>query len=407
MLHLTRAQLAWCLYDWANSAFVLVCMTALLPPLLVAAANGELGSPAGTVAWGWFSTAGLAASVAVSPLLGAWADTRAARLPALAALVLVGAGCCLVLGLCLEESWLLAGLVYVLAATAFSLANVVYDALLPGVAAPHELHRVSSWAYSLGYLGGGIALVLALLLYRLGWVWGSFALVGAWWACFSWPVLRGVSEPPPNPRGAVWRTLAESWKAIRLHPQAFRFLVAYWLYNDGIGTVIKMAGAYAGDLGIPLVHVVGALLLAQWVGVPATLAFAGAARRWGAKPLILFALGVYLGVGFWGLRLSQPWEFWALAGIVGLVQGGAQALSRSFFARFVPLGSEATFFAFFDVSARLAGVLGPAFFALATQAYATSRAGVAVTAVFFLAGGVLLATVKEPRFAVDPSESTP
>lgn len=370
-------------------------MTALLPPLLVQAVNRELGAPAGTVAWGWFATFGLAVSLALTPLLGAFMDSRARRRQTLAILVAGGAVACGLVGLLLDGNWFWAGVAYVLGATAFVLSNVAYDSLLLGVARAEELDRVSAWGYSLGYIGGAVALVLALALWRGGKTFWAFASVGVWWVLFSLPVLAFVPEPPPgNPRPLL--VLRESFGKLKRNRNAFRFLLAFWLYNDGIGTVIKMAGAYGGELGIPLGHLVGALLLAQLVGVPATLAFGWAAGRFGCKKLILLALAVYMAVALWGVRLSQAWEFWVLALAVGLVQGGAQALSRSLFARFVPAGAEAAFFSFLDVSARLAGIAGPAAFSLATQLAGSPRVGVLATTAFFLAGAWLLVGVREP-----------
>ncbi|MGC8917606.1 MAG: MFS transporter [Thermoanaerobaculum sp.] len=404
MCGLNRSQWAWCLYDWANSAFALACMTALLPPLLVRAVDRELGAPAGTVVWGWLAMAGMALSLAFSPPLGAWMDAHAKRRWVLAASVAVGALSCLFVGLALERAWPLAGAAYVLGASAFALGNVAYDALLPGVAPGGDVDRVSAVGYSLGYLGGAVALVLALVLWRWGSTSAAFGVVGLWWGVFAVPVLAWVPEPPAGKRHTV-TLLANAWRKLRANPRAVRFLLAYWLYNDGIGTVIKMAGAYGGELGLPLIHVVGALLLAQVVGVPATLAFGWGAPRLGCKRLILLALVVYLGVALWGVRLSRPWEFWALAAAVGTVQGGAQALSRSLFARFVPEGSEAAFFSFFDVSGRFAGLAGPALFAAAVQVSGSPRAGVLVTAVFFLAGGLLLVGVKESGGASSAAEN--
>jgi UMF1 family MFS transporter len=391
-----RARLSWCLYDWANSAFALVCMTALLPPLLVAAANQELGSPSGTVAWGWIATAGLAASIAASPFLGAWADRRGQRKRALALLVVAGAVSCGAMGWLLDRSWLGAGLFYVLGASAFSLGNVLYDSLLLGVAPREAWDRLSALGYAAGYLGGALALVLALVLWQRGAHLGAFALVGAWWLFFSLPIWLWVPEPPPGEGSGTWEAVRARFRELASQRNAFRFLVAFWLYNDGIGTVIKMAGAYGSELGIPLGHMVGALLLAQAVGVPATVGFGALAQRIGSKRAILLALGVYTAVAVWAMGIREVWEFWLLAGLVGTVQGGSQALSRSLFATFVPRGAEAGYFAFFDVSGRLAGVAGPALFALATQLAGRPEAGVAVTAGFFLVGAAVLAGVEEP-----------
>lgn len=396
-----RARLGWCLYDWANSAFALVCMTALLPPLLVAAANRELGNPSGTVAWGWIATAGLATSVVASPFLGTWADRRRQRKKALAVLVLAGAAACGFIGVCIDRSWLGAGLAYIFGASAFALGNVLYDALLLGVAPRQVWDRLSALGYAAGYLGGALALILALLFWQGGAHRAAFALVGAWWLLFSLPLFLWVPEPPGGEGAGSWGSVVARLRELRAQRQALRFLVAFWLYNDGIGTVIKMAGAYASELGIPLGHAVGALLLAQAVGVPATVAFGALAQRIGSKWAILLALGAYTAVAIWAMGIRHTWEFWLLAGVVGTVQGGAQALSRSLFARFVPPGGEASYFAFFDVSGRLSGVLGPGLFALATQLVGKPEAGVAVTAGFFLGGAAVLVGVQEPSGAAD------
>lgn len=392
---LTGKQWAWCLYDWANSAFALVCMTALLPVALTQAADRELGAPQGTVIWGWFATAGLGLSVALSPALGHWADKRAKRKVLLAFSVAGGALCCLGIGPALEGNWFAAGLLYTLGASAFALGNVLYDALLLEVATPEKWDRVSAVGYAAGYLGGALALVGSVWLWQAGARSLAFALVGGWWLLFSLPLFLLVSEPRPTVRRAGWGSLRDRFRELRGKRWALRFLAAYWLYNDGISTVIKMAGSYGSQLGIPLGHLVGALLLAQAVGIPSTLFFARLAARWGAKRLILAALMIYVGVTVWAMGIRQVWEFWLLAGLVGSVQGGAQALSRSFFARFVPVGGAAAYFGFFDVSGRLAGLLGPALFALTTELSGAPAFGVGITTCFFVFGGVLLASVPE------------
>ncbi|MGQ9495970.1 MAG: MFS transporter [Thermoanaerobaculaceae bacterium] len=394
-MKLNSRQWAWCLYDWANSAFALVCMTALLPVALTQAANRELGAPQGTVVWGWFATAGLGLSVALSPVLGHWADKKAKRKALLAFSVAIGALCCLGMGPALEERWFVAGLLYTVGASAFALGNVLYDALLLVVASPGEWDRISSAGYAAGYLGGALALVGSVWLWQVGAYTFAFALVGGWWLLFSLPLLLLVPEPRTAVGLSGWVSLRDRFRELKGNRWALRFLGAYWLYNDGISTVIKMAGSYGSHLGIPLGHLVGALLFAQAVGVPSTLLFGRLASRWGAKRLILLALMIYTGVTLWATGIRQVWEFWLLAGLVGSVQGGAQALSRSFFARFVPPGGAAAYFGFFDVSGRLAGLLGPALFALATGITGAPAFGVAVTTCFFLVGGVLLATVPE------------
>jgi len=404
-----RAARAWCLYDWGNSAFATICMTALLPPLLVSLANRELGAPAGTVAWGWTAVAGLLVGVIAGPPLGAFADTRGWRVRLLGVFAFLGAAATAALALALPASWRWGAALYVVAASAFAGANIFYDALLPAVGPRESWDELSARGYSYGYLGGGIALAIAagavLWAGERGLPW-AFVVAGVWWAVFTVPVVTKVQEPAPEHRGRVWAQLAATFREARGRPVLWRFLLAYWLYNDGIGTIIKMAAAYGAELGIPMPHMLGALLVTQLVGVPATLAFGAAGRRWGPRRGIALALGGYVGITLLGFGMRAAWHFWVLAGLVGLVQGGAQALSRSLYARLVPRGREAELFSFYDLSGRFAGVVGPALFALAAMLTGSARSGVLVVLVTFVGGLWLLHTVPDDpashRAALDP-----
>jgi UMF1 family MFS transporter len=388
---------AWCLYDWGNSAFAAVCMTAVLPPYLSKLANVELGAPAGTAVWGWTAALGLLAGVLLSPPLGALADARGWRRRMLVTFAALGAGGTVLLAAALPASWRWGAALYIVAATGFATANVFYDALLPGLAAPSRWDSISARGYAYGYAGGGLVLAAgAALIFARGeraipWV---FVIVGVWWVVFTIPVVAAVPEPGPVGGVGMLARLKRTARDARARPMLWRFLLAYWIFNDGIGTVIKMAAAYGAELGIPLGHMLGALLLTQAVGIPATLAFGRLGERAGAKRGIQIALAGYVAITLLALVLSRPWHFWLLAGSVGVVQGGAQALSRSLYARLVPAGREAEFFSFFDVSGRMAGVAGPAIFALATTWLGSGRAGVAAVLVFFIGGWLLLAGVR-------------
>jgi UMF1 family MFS transporter len=391
-----RAARAWCLYDWGNSAFAAVCMTALLPPYLSSLVNAELGAPAGTAIWGWTAAAGLAAGVLLAPLLGALADARAWRRRLLAVFAFGGAAATAALALALPGSWRAGALLYVVAATGFATANVFYDALLPSLGPPERWDDLSARGYAWGYAGGGLALAGAAAIAMGGGqrlVPWAFVLVGAWWAAFSLPVLRRVPEPPAGAAGGALARLRATVREARAHKRLWRFLLAYWVYNDGIGTVIKMAGAYGAELGIPLSHMLGAFLLTQAVGVPATLAFGRLAARVGPKRGIEIALAGYVAITVVGFFMHAAWQFWMLAALVGLVQGGAQALSRSLYARLLPAGREAEYFSFFDVSGRMAGIAGPVVFALLTSAFGSGRAGIGAVLLFFAVGLWLLSGV--------------
>ena len=384
---------AWCLYDWGNSAFAAVCMTAVLPPYLAGLVNRELGSPAGTAMWGWAAAAGLLAGALLGPPLGAWADGRAARRRLLTVFALGGAAATAGLAIALPGSWRLAAVLYVVAATGFTGANVFYDALLPGLGPPGRWDAISSRGYAWGYAGGGLVLAGAAALVLTSGEAGirvSFVVVALWWAVFTIPVVTRVPEPVAVAGGGSWARLRRTLREARQRPELWRFLLAYWVYNDGIGTMIKMSAAYGAEVGVPLEHMLGALLVTQFVGVPATIAFGRLGTRLGPRRGIELALAGYLLVACLGFFMRHAWQFWVLAAMVGLVQGGAQALSRSLYARLVPAGREAEFFSFFDVSGRMAGVAGPALFSLVAVVTGSGRGGIVAVAFFFVAGALLL-----------------
>jgi len=312
-----------------------------------------------------------------------------------------------------EGDWRWAVGIYVLASIGNAGANIFYDSLLPHVARPSEIDQVSSKGYALGYLGGGILLAVNLLWFlKPDWfgfpdantaVRASFLSVAVWWVLFSIPLFRLVPEPRADrmagehaaPVRAAFQRLAETFRDLRRYRQLFRFLVAFWLYSDGIGTIIKMATIYGAEIGIGTADLAGALLLTQIVGVPMTFLFGTLAKRLGTKRSILLALGVYTLICIFGYFMTQAWHFWVLAGMVGFVQGGSQALSRSLFGSMTPRARSAEFYGFFDISSKFAGIAGPLLFGLAATLFGSSRMSIISLVIFFVAGAVLLQGVDE------------
>lgn len=406
---------AWCLYDWANSAFATTIMAALLPPYFSNVAAATMTPARASSIWGYATSLSMLLTALAGPILGAIADYTGSKkrfLGGFLALAVVFTAC---LYLVQRGMWREAVIFYVLAGIGNAGANIFYDSLLPHVARPEEIDRVSTRGYALGYLGGGLLLLINLIWYLQPHLFGfsdanvavraSFLSVAVWWVIFSIPLFRHVPEPPAargagprqNPVRAGFGRLGQTFRQIRRYKQLFIFLIAFWIYGDGIGTIIKMATIYGAEIGIGTGDLAGALLLTQIVGVPMTILFGRIASRLGAKKSIYVALLVYAAISIAGYFMSQPWHFWVLAGMVGTVQGGSQALSRSLFGSMCPRARTAEFFGFYDISSKFAGVTGPFIFGLTAALAGTSRLAILAVIAFFIVGAFVLRFVDEEK----------
>ena len=420
-----RATTAWCLYDVGHSAFATTMMAAVLPVYFSSvAAKGLDADPDQTrvlasSTWGYANTLAMALTAFLAPVLGAVADRGGHRKRLLAFFAFSGSLLSAAVALGGAGDWMLVFALYVLGRICFSGSLVVYDSLLPHVAGPEEVDAVSARGYAWGYLGGGVLLAAQLVvilrpeLVGLGggdvasrW---AFVSVGLWWAVFSLPVLRRVPEgrhgedllprPPVVLVRDAFRQLRRTFAEIRRYRDAVRFLVAFWFYNDGIGTIVVMATIFGNEIGLPRSTLLGAILMVQFLGFPFSLAFGRLARRVGARTAILWGLGGYGLICVWGFFLDQAWEFWVLAAMVSMVQGGCQALSRSLFTRLIPPHQSAEFFGFYDVSSKFAGIAGPLVFALVAQLLGSSRWGILALILFFALGAAILRGVDPERAA--------
>jgi UMF1 family MFS transporter len=407
-----RTVRAWCLYDWANSAFAATVMAALYPPFFRSlAVAGGLSESRATAAWGYTASIALAIVAVSAPVLGAIADHTGTRKRFLGTFAVVGVAATASFTFNGDDTWLLAAGLYILANIGFAGGNVFYESLLPSVASPVELDRVSARGYALGYLGGGILLVVNALWVVQPRLFGmpdagtavraAFLSVAVWWALFSMPLFRRVPEPPADPRpgaptnpvAAGFGRLAVTFREIRRYRHLLVFLVAFWIYNDGISTIIKMATAYGDEIGIGVPDMIAALAITQFVGFPFALLFGRLGERIGTKSAILLALAIYAVICVGGFFMTTPLHFYLLATAVGTVQGGSQALSRSLFAAMVPRHKTAEFFGFFGASGKFAGIFGPLLFAVISQLTGESRLSIVALIVFFLVGGMVLTRV--------------
>ncbi len=410
------------MYDWANSAFATIMVTSCLQLYFVAVANAGQDEDVALARWASLASISMALIAVVALFMGPLADAAARKKRYLGLFMGLGVATTALIAIC-PANWLLISALFILARLGFGGGNIFYDALLPAVAPKEQLDKVSSAGYALGYLGGGtllavcVALILSLPKQTVEItgenfpIWGmriSFALVAVWWAVFSIPLFRRVPEPQVESSGAresiglALRRLGQTIRSLGSHKEMLKFLAAFWLYNDGVGTIIIIAVAYAKGIfsaqGIEnaSAHLIGAVLMVQFVGIPCTLVWARIAKRIGAKPSVLICLAIYGGICILGYFMSMVWEFYALAAAVAFVQGGTQALSRSLFARLIPAGREAEFFGFYNISGKFAGILGPAFFAFFAYRGA-DRLAILALIVFFAFGGAVLAMVRIPR----------
>lgn len=421
-LALHRPELrAWAMYDWANSAFMVVIITAIFPIYFSSVAAAGLPPNIATFRFTIATTVGLAIIAVLSPILGAVADYAAAKKKLLGGFLALGVASVGMMYFIQQGDWLLAAVLFVLANIGANGSFVFYDALLPHVARPDEVNRVSTAGYALGYLGSGMLLALNLAWIQKPEWFGlphgpglspaqatlptrlAFVSVAIWWLLFSIQLFRKVPEPPrrPPPSGphqagplhAAFLGLAETLRQLRGYRQAFLLLIAFLIYNDGIGTIIRMATIYGTEVGIGRGALISAILLVQIVGVPFAFLFGMLADRIGPKRAIFLGLLAYAGISVLGYYMRTATHFLILALLVGMVQGGTQALSRSLFASMIPKHQSGEFFGFFAVFEKFAGVFGPAIMAAVISVTGSTRVSILSVIGFFIVGAWLLLKV--------------
>lgn len=405
-------MLAWALYDWANSAFALAVLTAFVPVMLAGAWND--GAPSTVTTFRLGLANGLASLVVVllAPLLGAMTDQARRRKPWLALFTLVGVSATMLLAAIGPGGWQLALACFVLASVGFFAANSLYDAMLIDVAEPADFDRVSALGYGLGYLGGALLFTVSVVMLARPATFGlasqtaaiqlTFVLVGIWWAAFSVPLLLWVREQHAGqaPVGGAFRA---GLRQLRVTVRTFRadrnllwFLAAYWLYIDGVYTIIKMAVDYGLSQGLSAADVTGAILLTNFLGFPAAIAFGALGSRIGPRPAIYLALAVYIVATALAVFLTTAPQFYALAATIGLVQGGVQSLSRSLYARLIPPGMSGEYFGFYNMLGKFSSILGPVLAGTVALVSGSQRVGILSIIILFSAGLLLLTRVQVP-----------
>ncbi len=416
-LGLHRRELrAWALYDWANSAFATVIGAAVFPIFYATVAAVGLPANEATARYAFTASAALALIALLMPVLGAVADYLGAKKRLLGMFLALGAVATATMFFIGQGAWLFASLLFMLGNVGLSGANVFYNSLLPHIAREGEVDRVSSAGYALGYLGGGLLLTINLMWVLFPGTFGladaevatrlSFVSVAVWWVGFSLPLFRRVPEPPRrleadevaglNPVRVAVTRLVETFHEIRGYRHAFLFLLAFLAYNDGIGTINGMAAAYGTEIGLARSHLIGAILVVQFVGMPCTFLAGILAGRLGTKRTLYLTLAVYVVISVLAYFMSTALHFYALAVLVGAVIGGSQALSRSLYASLIPRHKSAEFFSFLTVGSKFAGILGPAIFGWVSVLAGSSRLSILAIMAFFVVGMALLKRVDVP-----------
>ncbi len=406
---LRRPVIGWAFYDWANSAFSLTVVTAFVPVMLAEYWSDGVDSTVTTFRLGMANgVASLIVALSV-PLIGALADrlgNRKGLLVVLAALGIVMTGSLFFVA---QGQWPLAVACYVIAVVGFAGSNSVYDALLVDVSPSSHFDRISAFGYALGYLGGALLFTVNVIMVSNPAAFGlaseveairlAFLMVAAWWAVFSLPLLLWVKEghqtDSVQPRVRLLQSLKRTWREIRGHRNLGLFLIAYWLYIDGVYTIIKMAVDFGLSQGLSMQDLIRAILITNFVGFPAAILFGRIALRWGTKRALCLGLTIYIVVTFAAVFITTATQFYLLAISIGLVQGGVQSLSRSFFARLIPEEKSAEYFGFYNMIGKFSAILGPVLAGVVTLTFNSQRIGILSILILFVSGFFILLKVEQ------------
>lgn len=416
----TREEKSWMMYDWANSAHSVIVVT-LLPIFFSSVAGFMRNTTSAMSIWGYVTSIAMLISALLAPVLGALGDFEGMRKKLFFLFLAVGVLACAGLAVTpltgfaentevAETVGTVILILYVISQIGFSGSALYYDSFLPDVTTEDRMDRVSTMGYGLGYIGGSTIPLLIFLvmnavgvpmLYCLSFIFGFTAV---WWAVFSWPLLKNVQQKSSQPRtkGAIRETLTGLWatlKDLAHHKSIFIFMIAYFFYIDGVGTIIHMSTSYGAQLGLGNTEMMLALLLVQILGLPFCLLYIKLADKFGARVMVGVGICVYMGVCVFGFFVREIWQFWVLAIMVATSQGGIQALSRSMFGKMLPdKARSGEYFGFFDIFGKFSSVMGPALMGVVTQL---------VTVVLLSRQGLTAETAPDAALAAAQQEASP
>jgi UMF1 family MFS transporter len=416
---LSKPVLAWALYDWANSAFAATVMVVFFPVFFKQYWSADVSATESTF---WLGMANGTASLllaVMAPLLGTLGDRGGSRLRFLLAFTVLGVVSTAGLSLVGQGHWQWAAILFALASMGFWGGIIFYDSLLIDVAPRDRLDSISGWGYAIGYLGGGVLLAINVwmtldpgffgLADASAAVKASFVTVAVWWALFAIPIFLFVRERGPGqrvPTGAAktvrdsFAELMKTLREVRRYRAVVFFLLAYWMYIDGVNTIQKMAVDYGLAIGLETSSLIQAILMVQFIGFPAALLFGWIGQRISPVVGIFICIAVYTAVTIYATMLNTATEFFIMAAATGCVQGGVQSLSRSYYGRLIPPERSGEFYGFYNMMSKFAAVLGP--FLMGTTALLTgnSRTAILSIVVLFIAGAALLIVAARQEHAM-------
>ena len=409
---LSKEVISWTFYDWANSAFATTVIAGFFPIFFKSFWANSLSDSESTALLGLANSLSGFFILIFAPFLGALADITFRKKYMLVFFMLIGAGSTASFFFIYEGYWMIAMIAYILASIGFSGGNIFYDSLIIDVSNDQSRNQVSAFGYAMGYLGGGILFVVNVLMYLQPNIFGlaseidavlfSFLSVAIWWSIFTLPLIKFVKERKgeitslsltSTVKNSFFRVI-NTFKEIRQYKNLFYFLVAYWLYMDGIDTVVRMALAFGSDIGLASSELIVALIITQFIGFPSTIFFGLLAERFGLKILLYIGIGIYILICFGGLVISTIFGFYLLAGVIGLVQGGVQSVSRAVFSKMVPDGKDSEFFGFYNLVGKSAVIFGPMMMGLVSYLFSDPRAGIISLLILFVPGLLVLRMVE-------------
>lgn len=426
MKKLTKQEKSWALYDWANSAYSIVVVTAIFPLYFKASATeAGLAASTSTAYWGYANSIATLLISILAPLLGTIADFKGFKKRFFTFFFLLGILFTMLLALVPFDQWIFLLACFILTAVGFAGANIFYDAFLVDVTTEERMSRTSAYGYATGYIGStipfliGIGLIMSAQMELIPLsltiaMQAAFIITALWWGLFTIPFLKNIEqvyyiEPVPNPVRTSFKRLYATFKNIQSYKSLFLFLLAYFFYIDGVHTILTMSTAYGTDMGLSSTTLLIVLFVTQVVAAPFSILYGKLAGKYNEKNMILVGIIIYSLICIYAFFMDSAIDFWILAMLVGSSQGGIQALSRSYFAKLVPKESSNEFFGFYNIFGKFAAITGPFLMGVTTQITGQSNMGIFSLVILFVVGAAILIKVpaQHPKAPAVPMTDIP